>query len=50
MHYFSAGLLTPQSSRTPPPSPAEFKDVQQQSEQNDFQSKSTTEKQQLTGK
>lgn len=45
---FPAGLLSPRSSRTPPPSPAEFKDVKQQSEQKELES--TKEKEQRTGK
>lgn len=47
---FPAGLLSPQSSKTPPPSPAEFKDTQQQNEPKECQLESVTEKEQLKGK
>lgn len=48
--FILADLLSPQSSRTPPPSPAEFKDSQKQSEPQKVQIESKTEKEQLTGK
>jgi len=43
-----SGLLSPQSSKTPPPSPAEFKDTQQQNEPKKCQLVSATGKEQLT--
>lgn len=45
---FSAGLLSPQSSRTPPPSPAEFKETKRHSE-SETVPESTAEKEQATG-
>jgi ankyrin len=42
-------LLSPQSSRTPPPSPAEFKDIEQQNESKQRQSQTVSEKEPQTG-
>ncbi|XP_060869761.1 ankyrin-2-like isoform X5 [Metopolophium dirhodum] len=42
-------LLSPQSSRTPPPSPAEFKDIEQQNESKQRQSETVSEKEPQTG-
>eukprot|EP00102_Acyrthosiphon_pisum_P011321 XP_008180009.1 PREDICTED: uncharacterized protein LOC100167995 isoform X5 [Acyrthosiphon pisum] len=41
-------LLSPQSSRTPPPSPAEFKDIEQQNESKQRQSETVPEKEPQT--
>ncbi|XP_015376804.1 PREDICTED: uncharacterized protein LOC107171088, partial [Diuraphis noxia] len=41
-------LLSPQSSRTPPPSPAEFKDIEQQNESKQRQSGTVSEKEPQT--
>ncbi|XP_022161431.1 ankyrin-3-like, partial [Myzus persicae] len=41
-------LLSPQSSRTPPPSPAEFKDIEQQNESKQRQPETVSEKEPQT--